>query len=109
VDEHVETAVERVGGLREHAVEVVVGAHVALRHELRVHRRREVPNRLLDALALVRERELCAFGREPLRDRPGDRALVRDAEHERLLSLEPARHVAILKGSGHAWFRTHFA
>ncbi len=79
-------------GLGEDPVEVVVGADVALRHELRVDGRCEVAHRLLDALALVRERELRALGGEPLGDRPGDGALVGDPQHERLLSLEPPRH-----------------
>ena len=72
--------------------EVVVGADVARGHERARHRRREVAHRLLDPLALERERELRALVRQPLRDRPRDRALVRDAEHERALSLEPSRH-----------------
>ena len=92
VHEHVEPAAEGVGRLREDPVEVVVRADVALGDELRVDLRRKVAHGLLDPLALERERELRAFRGEPLGDRPGDRALVGDAQHERLLAFEPAGH-----------------
>ena len=57
-----------------------------------VDRRRKVADALLDPLALVGERELRAAVGEHLRDRPGDRALVRDAEDERPLALECSGH-----------------
>ena len=78
--------------LGEDAGEVVVGADVALGDERAVDARGEIAHVLLDALALVREGDARALVGEPLRDRPGDRALVRDAEDERLLAFEPAGH-----------------
>ena len=98
VDEDVEPSSERVRDLGEDPRDVVVGAHVALGDERARHALGEVADVLLDPLALVREGDLRALVGEPLRDRPGDRALVRDAEHERLLPLEPAGHAAILIG-----------
>ena len=58
----------------------------------------EVAHVLLDALSLVGEGDGRALVGEALRDRPRDRALIRDAEHERLLAFEPAGHAAILIG-----------
>ena len=84
--------------LREDAREVVVGADVALGDERAGDGRGEVADVLLDALALVREGDARPLVGEALRDRPRDRALVRDAEDERLLAFEPAGHRAILDG-----------
>ena len=81
---------------REDTVEIAVGADVALAHEVAAHGLGQLPDALLDSLTLVGERELGALVVEALRDRPGDRALVRDAEHERLLAVEPPGHGAIL-------------
>ena len=52
----------------------------------------------LDPLALVGERELRALLGEPPRDRPGDRALVRDAEDEAALSLEASHSARVYTG-----------
>ena len=98
VDEDVEPAAEGVRHLGEDTRDVVVGAHVALGDERALDGRREVAHVLLDALALVREGDGRALVGEALRDRPRDRALIRDAEHERLLAFEPAGHAAILIG-----------
>ncbi len=76
--------------LGEDAGDVLVRAHVALGDERARDAVRELAHVLLDALALVREGELRALVGEPLRDRPRDRALVGDAQDERLLPLEPA-------------------
>ena len=98
VDEDVEPTSEGVRHLREDPREIVVGADVALGDQGAVDGRREVAHVLLDAFALVRERDARALVGEPLRDRPGDRALVRDTEDERLLAFEPPGHRAILIG-----------
>ena len=98
MDEDVEATTERVRHLGEDTRDVVVGAHVALGDERASDGRREVAHVLLDALSLVGEGNRRALVGEALRDRPRDRALVRDAEHERLLSFEPAGHAAILIG-----------
>ena len=98
VDEDVEPAAERVCHLREDPRDVVVGADVALGDERARDALGEVAHVLLDALALVGERDGRPLVGEPLRDRPRDRALVRDAENERLLAFEPAGHAAILIG-----------
>ena len=58
----------------------------------------ELAHALLDPLALVREGELRALVCEALRDRPGDRALVGDAEDERAASPRTCRRAAILNG-----------
>ena len=56
----------------------------------------ELADVALDPLALVGERELRAAVGEPLGDRPGDRALVGDAEDEPALAFE---HGGDLPGS----------
>ena len=94
VDEDVELAAERLADLGEDARDVVVRADVARGDERGVDRGGELAHALLDPLALVGERELRAAVGEPLRDRPRDRALVRDAEDERPLSLEMLRPCA---------------
>ena len=96
VDEQVEAAAERLAGLGEDAGDVVVRAHVALGDELRVDRLGQLAHALLDPLALEGERELGALIVEALRDRPGDRPLVGDAQDQRLLALEPPGHATIL-------------
>ena len=58
----------------------------------------ELAHALLDPLALVGEREPRATVRERLRDRPRDRALVRDAQDECALAREASGHWAILIG-----------
>ena len=98
VDEDVEASAERVRNLGEDTGDVVVRAHVALGDERARDARGEVAHVLLDALALVGEGDRRSLVGEPLRDRPGDRALVRDAEDERLLAFEPPGHAAILIG-----------
>ena len=97
VDEDVEPAAEGIGDLGEDARHVVVGADVALGDQQAVDGRGQVADVLLDALALIRERDRRALVGQPLRDRPR-RALVRDAENERLLAFEPAGHAAIPSG-----------
>src|SRR5439155_18138975 len=68
--------------------DVVVRADVALDHERRVDRRAELADAGLDPLPLIGESEPGAAVCEALRDRPGDRALVRDAEDEATLACE---------------------
>ena len=74
--------------------------------ERALHRLGEVADALLDALALVRERELRAALREPLGDGPRDRAAVRDAEDEAPLSGEVGHGGASLLASGHSQSRS---
>jgi hypothetical protein len=97
VDEDVELPVEGLAGLLDDAGAVVVGADVALGDERARDGLRELPDALLDALALVGEGELGALLGEPLRDRPCDLPLVGDSEHEAALAFESA-HGAILTG-----------
>jgi hypothetical protein len=92
VDEDVELTVEGRADLSEHAREIVVRSHVALGDERGVDRARKVADALLDALALIGERESRTAVGERLRDRPGDGALVRDAHDERALACEGAWH-----------------
>ena len=79
---------EGLADLGEDACDVLVGADVARGDERARDASGELADRGLDPLALVGEGELRAAGGEPLRDRPGDRAPVGDAEHEAALSLE---------------------
>ena len=96
--EDVEPTAEGVRDLREDPRQVVVGADVALGDERAVDARGEIANVLLDPFALIREGDARALVCEAFRDCPRDRALVRNAEDERLLAFEPAGHRAILNG-----------
>ncbi len=98
VDEDVEPAAEGIPDLGEDARDVIVRPDVALGHERARDGLGELADALLDPLALVGERELRALVGEPPSDRPGDRALVGDTQHERLLPLESAGHAATLNG-----------
>ena len=92
MDEDVELATEHLSDFGEDARDVVVRAHIALGDELRVDSFRELTHALLDPFALIRERELRAAGGKLLRNRPRDRALVRDAEDECALACESSGH-----------------
>ncbi len=96
VDEQVELAVPRLSHLAEDAVDVLVGADVAGRHQLRADRRGELAHVALDPLALECEGELGSLVRQPLRNRPCDRALVGDPHDQGALPGEPC-HVPILR------------
>ncbi len=87
-----------VRDLGEDARDVLVGAHVALGDQWAPDGRGEIAHVLRDALTLVGEGDGRALVGEALRDRPRDRALIRNAEDERLLPFEPAGHPAILIG-----------
>src|SRR4029079_12966630 len=67
---------------------VAVRASVAAGHERRVDRPAELTHAGLDPLPLVGEGKLGASVGKALRDRPGDRALVGDAEDEATLACE---------------------
>src|SRR4051794_15654618 len=96
MDEDVEPSAERLAGLGEDAGDIVVRADVALCHEPGVDGLRQLADALLDPLALEGECELGTFVVEPPRDRPCDRALVRNPEDECLLAFEAAGHATIL-------------
>jgi hypothetical protein len=87
VDEQVELPAERLADLVEDAFHVFVGTDVALRHVRARDRLRELADALLDPLALVGERELRSALGQPLRDRPRDRATIRDTENQAALAL----------------------
>jgi hypothetical protein len=88
VDQQVEPAVEGRADLAEDARDVFIRADVARRDERALDLRCELANVAFDPLALVREGESGPGVGEPLRNRPGDRALVRDAENQSVLPLE---------------------
>jgi hypothetical protein len=90
VHQQIEPTVERLPHLREDALEVGVGTHVALGHERARNRLGEVSHALLDPLALIGEREARALVAEALGDRPGDRALVGHPHDEGGLAVEPS-------------------
>src|SRR5439155_14139401 len=100
VHEQVEATLECLADLAEDALEVLVGPYVAGGNERRGDRLRELAHALLDPLALVGEGELGASLREPVRDRPGDRALVRDAEDETAFAGEGSFHDARVYAAG---------
>src|SRR6266498_5234501 len=85
------TAPERGSDLVEHARDALVGTDVAGGHEWARDGLRQVAHVLLDPLPLEREGELRPFLRQPVGDRPGNRAPVGDAEHEPPLPLEAHR------------------
>ena len=89
-------AAEGLARLADYPLHVLVRADVALGDERARDALGQLPDPFLDALALVRERELGAFLGEPPRDRPGDRTLVGDAENEAALPFE-STHAAILR------------
>ena len=88
MDEEIEPAVERLGDLAKDAFDVAVVADIAGRYEWTVDALRELADVLLDPLALERERQLGSLVGQPLRDRPRDRAAIRDSEYEPLLAFE---------------------
>ena len=90
--EQVEPAVERLAHLAEHTVDIRIGTHVALGHERARNRVGQIAHVLLDAFALVGEREFGTSLGEALRDRPRNRAPVRDAENQTTLSLVGQGH-----------------
>ena len=100
MDEQVEPAVEGLAGLAEDSGNVLVRAHVAFGDERARDRLGQLPHALLDSLTLERERELRPGVGEALRDRPGDRALVRDPENQSALALVHPRHGASINPFG---------
>jgi hypothetical protein len=92
MDEQIELASERLPHFTEDPRDVLVRAHVALRHKRRVDRCGQLAHRRLDPLALVREGKARAARGERAGDRPGDRAAVGDAEDESPLTLEGSGH-----------------
>src|SRR5207244_2584564 len=78
------------------ALHILVRANVAGRYERARDALRELPHPALEPLALEGEGERRALVGEALRDRPRDRAPVRNAEHEAPLALEGSSHWASL-------------
>ena len=92
VDEQIQPTVERLADLGEDARDVLVGADVALGDERARDLPRELADVRFDALALVGEGQPRSPVGEALRDRPRDRALVRDAQDQSGLAFERSRH-----------------
>src|SRR2546423_11345574 len=88
MDEQIELPAEDLPCLGDDASEVVVGTDVAFGHERRVDRPAELADAGLDPLPLVGECKPSAAVGQSLRDRPGDRPLVRDPENEPALAGE---------------------
>ena len=97
VDEDVERVVARAPAL-EDARDVLVARDVARFHERRADRRGQRPDPLLDEALDRREADLRALVVQRLRDAPGDRMVVRDAEDERRLAVQQS-HRSLLRGS----------
>jgi hypothetical protein len=87
VDERVEAA-EVALDAREDGADLRVRRHVARVQDGAGQGGGELFHVLLQALTLVRERQPHARGRQRLRDRPRDGALVGDAEHDARLAVE---------------------
>ena len=68
--------------LAEDAIDARIVTNVELGDERARDRVGKLAHALLDALALERERDLCAAFRQPAGDRPRDRPFVGDAQHE---------------------------
>src|SRR5438876_7756700 len=88
MDEQIQLPAEDLPHLGGDSRAVGVGADVACGNQRRIDRGRELANVALDPFPLVGEGEPGAAIGETLRDRPGDRALVGDAEDEAALAGE---------------------
>ncbi len=97
MDEQVERAAEDVGDLGEDTLEVAVGADVAGGDERACDGGGELADAAFDALTLVGERNGRAVGSETARDRPGNRAPVGHAQHERTFSGEHGATLAAVE------------
>ena len=93
--------------LGEGPVDALVAGDVALDADVGADGRCELAHGRLDALALIGERDLCALLGQPARDRPGQRALVRDARDERDLPLQQPHARRLSDRSPHATNRTY--
>ncbi len=93
--------------LGERPVDALVARDVALDADVRADRGRELAHGRLDALALVGERDLRALLGQTARDRPGQRALVRDAGDKRDLPLQQPHARRLSDRSPHATNRTY--
>ena len=82
--EAAELAVDRRGQIRD----LLVARDVARREHGVRERRRQLPHVLLEPRARIRQREPRARGGRRLRDRPGDGALVGDADDEAVCAGE---------------------
>ena len=91
VHDEVEAAELSVDRL-EHCRDLTVVGDVARQDQRIAQVGGEVANVLLEALALIRDRQPGTRGRRRLRDRPGDRALVRHADDQSGLAFE-LRHL----------------
>jgi hypothetical protein len=85
---------------REDGADVRVGADVALVEERVGQRGGQLLDVLLDALALVGERQPHPRRRQRLGDGPRDRALVGDAEHDAGLSVEQSHGSRVYSATG---------
>src|SRR5215211_2966839 len=88
MNEQVELAPERLPHFGENPLHVLVGANVALGQQRARDRLGQLPHTLLDPLALISEGERGSACGQLLRDRPCDRAAVRDAENQTSLAGE---------------------
>jgi hypothetical protein len=99
VDEDVEIAFPGVPAL-EDAPDLVIVADVAGLHEMGADGSGQRPDASLDERRHRAEPDLGALVVERLGDAPGDRVVVGDAEHQRLLAREQAGVFAVFVWSG---------
>src|SRR4029077_8117511 len=81
-------AADPLDELSERLVDALVAGDVALDADVGADRRGQLAHARLDALALVGEGKRRALLGQPARDRPGERALVRDARNEGDLAVQ---------------------
>ena len=101
MDKQIELPAEDLPHLGDNTRDVVVRAHVALGHERRFDRGRQLANAALDPLALIGEGEAGAAVDQTLCDRPGDRPLVGDAKDKAALAREISHERASLRFLGY--------
>src|SRR5664279_3045132 len=101
VDQDVEIALPGVPAL-EYLLDLFIVADVAAFDEGRPDRRGERADAPLDERSHRAESNLGALVVESLGDSPGDRVVVCDTEHERLLALEQSIPIAVVDRPGQA-------
>ena len=87
----------------EHCCDLAVVGDVAVEHQRRPELGGELADAILEALALIAERELGALAAERARDAVGDRPVGEDARNEQALAGEKAHgRGSVQKSANHS-------